>query len=97
MYRSWSDIVLCFILPFSVLYVIYIVWIKWITEQQQQQQQQQRQGQRTSTPDIVYKLPIYSFHREKDNISQEECIVCLEEYQQDDKIRILPCKHEFHR
>ncbi|CAO3650154.1 unnamed protein product [Cunninghamella echinulata] len=25
------------------------------------------------------------------------CVICLENYQQDDLLRILPCKHEYHR
>jgi E3 ubiquitin-protein ligase RNF13 len=58
-----------------------------------------RLGSRSrAPPNLVHKLPVRVFHhdkKEKQDIA--ECIICLEEYEEGDIIRILPCMHEFHQ
>ncbi|KAG2228928.1 hypothetical protein INT48_004213 [Thamnidium elegans] len=85
---SWSDLLIFFsvLLPSSILYAVYLTW---------RVRQQHIQKRELAPSDVVKRLPIHSFHREKD-IPIDECIICLEEYQEGDKIRTLPCKHEFH-
>lgn len=73
------------LLPSSVLYALYLTW----------RVRQQHMLKEVAPTDVVTSLPIHSFRREKD-IPIDECIICLEEYQEGDKIRTLPCRHEFH-
>ncbi len=86
---SWSDLFLFFgvLLPSSLLYATYLTW--------RVRQDQQQQHEIVTAHDIVSNLPVHSFHREKD-IPIDECIICLEEYQEGEKIKTLPCKHLFH-
>lgn len=86
--RSWSDLLIFFsvLLPSSILYAVYLTW---------RVRQQNIQKKELAPSDVVKSLPIHSYHREKD-IPIDECIICLEEYLEGDKIRTLPCKHEFH-
>lgn len=88
--RSWSDLVFFFslLIPSSVLYAAYLTW-------RVREQQHHFQRQELAPAQVVKSLPIHIFHREKD-IPIDECIICLEEYQEGEKIRTLPCKHQFH-
>ncbi|KAG2208041.1 hypothetical protein INT46_010135 [Mucor plumbeus] len=95
---SLSDLILFFavLLPSSILYALYLTW------RVHQQRQQQRENDRiasyqTKAPaELVYKLKSKIFHKENKNDEEEECIICLETYQEGDILRKLPCKHEFH-
>ncbi|KAF7013542.1 unnamed protein product [Triticum aestivum] len=42
-------------------------------------------------PSVVYKAPCSS-----GNNCEEACAICLEDYDNGDMLRLLPCKHEFH-
>lgn len=99
---TYSDLFLLFavLIPSSILYATYLAWRVRQDSQaqqhlQQQQQQLQQDGEQWTVKDVVSNLPVHSFHREKD-IPIDECIICLEEYSEGDKIRTLPCKHLFH-
>ncbi|KAM7252600.1 hypothetical protein ACFE04_008109 [Oxalis oulophora] len=58
----------------------------------------------TSTPSataIIKTCPVLKFYQAKDievGRGDIECVICLEEFQDDDELRLLPkCDHMFHR
>ncbi|CAO3634949.1 unnamed protein product [Mucor hiemalis] len=94
---TYSDLFLfCAVLiPSSILYAIYLAWRVRQDSEAQQHLQQQQNGEQWTVKNVFSKLPVHSFHREKD-IPIDECIICLEEYSEGEIIRTLPCKHLFH-
>ncbi|XP_048208369.1 E3 ubiquitin-protein ligase RNF149 isoform X2 [Perognathus longimembris pacificus] len=57
------------------------------------------QGHRKETKKVIGQLPLHTVkHGEKGiDIDAENCAVCIENFKVKDVIRILPCKHIFHR
>lgn len=52
--------------------------------------------QRSECRNYVAKLKTRKFNCTPDN-SDEQCVICLENFEQDQVLKILPCKHEYHR
>lgn len=47
---------------------------------------------------VVHSLTLRVYHHDKKEKQEvTECIICLEEYEEGDSMRILPCGHEFHQ
>ncbi|KAJ1735730.1 hypothetical protein LPJ61_000382 [Coemansia biformis] len=47
--------------------------------------------------DFVHGLPTKTFYRSKYRDGEpDECAICLDDFGDDDELRILPCKHEYH-
>ena len=44
----------------------------------------------------VNKLPTHKFKSGETNEFSETCAVCLEDFQENDKLRVLPCGHAYH-
>ncbi|KAI9006557.1 hypothetical protein CLU79DRAFT_712764, partial [Phycomyces nitens] len=74
--------------PAVMMLSIYITW---------RLRQRQFRKQELAPSDIVTKLPLRTFRREKSiDTDHEECAICLEDYIDEDTLRTLPCRHEFH-
>lgn len=75
--------------PAVMMLFIYLTW---------QVRQRQRRKNDIAPTTFVAKLPTYIFRREKIvDVEHAECAICLEDYVEGDRIRTLPCKHEFHQ
>jgi Ring finger domain len=52
----------------------------------------------TLTPETLNNLPIFKFNELPENIKDSNtCSICQEEYKDDEEIRLLLCKHYFHK
>lgn len=90
--RPLLDMLLVVVLsPAVMMLFIYLTW---------RLRQRQRRKNELAPSDFVTKLPTRKFKREKHLEPQEddhpECAICLEDYVDDDTLRTLPCRHEFH-
>lgn len=88
--RPLLDMLLVVVLsPAVMMLFIYLTW---------QVRQRQRRKNDIAPTTFVAKLPTYIFRREKIvDVEHAECAICLEDYAEGDRIRTLPCKHEFHQ
>ncbi|KAH8271449.1 hypothetical protein KR018_011707 [Drosophila ironensis] len=83
------------ILPFSILIglcfiimVIYMIY-KCIREQ--------RRHRRHRLPkSMLKKLPVLRYTKNNVNNKYDTCVICLEDFVEDDKLRVLPCSHPYH-
>lgn len=83
------------ILPFSILIglcfiimVIYMIY-KCIREQ--------RRLRRHRLPkSMLKKLPVLRYTKNNVNNKYDTCVICLEDFVEDDKLRVLPCSHPYH-
>ncbi|KAI8086704.1 uncharacterized protein BX664DRAFT_336567 [Halteromyces radiatus] len=96
---SWSftDMMIVIVLsPSVMMLVVYFTW---------KCREYQRHLRDLAPCHVVASLPSRLYRREKtpnssptisDDDADEECAICLEKYLDDDRIRTLPCHHEFH-
>ncbi|CAG8466159.1 785_t:CDS:2 [Acaulospora morrowiae] len=83
------DIIIFVILTPTVMMIfIYICW---------RVRQRQRRKQDIAPQRVVGNLPTKIFYESKrEENDPQECAICLDEYIDEDELRIMPCKHEFH-
>ncbi|CAM9348920.1 unnamed protein product [Ectocarpus sp. 6 AP-2014] len=55
---------------------------------------QRRKGARQ---DEIEKLPVAVKYREVQDMEDDACAICLVEYEAEDELRKLPCRHAFHK
>lgn len=87
--RPLLDMLLVVVLsPAVMMLFIYLTW---------RLRQHRRRKSELAPTDFVSKLPVRKFKKEKQkNQDHTECAICLEDYADDDTLRTLPCRHEFH-
>jgi E3 ubiquitin-protein ligase RNF13 len=71
--------------PSIMLFIVYFAW---------KCREYQRRIRDLAPCHVVASLP--SYRREKSPMVGEECAICLEQYLENERIRTLPCRHEFH-
>ncbi|KAK9694505.1 hypothetical protein K7432_013395 [Basidiobolus ranarum] len=81
-------IIVTLLSPTVMMTFIYILW---------RFRQRQREKRDLAPVSVISNLPKKTFYKEKRKGNEpQECAICLEDYVDEDKLRILPCKHEFH-
>nr|NP_001246517.1 goliath, isoform E [Drosophila melanogaster]NP_523864.3 goliath, isoform C [Drosophila melanogaster]AAF47316.2 goliath, isoform C [Drosophila melanogaster]AFH08270.1 goliath, isoform E [Drosophila melanogaster] len=88
-------------ISFIVLMIISLVWLIFYYIQRfryMQAKDQQSRNLCSVTKKAIMKIPTKTgkFSDEKD-LDSDCCAICIEAYKPTDTIRILPCKHEFHK
>jgi E3 ubiquitin-protein ligase RNF13 len=73
---------------------VFIVYFIWKLRQQSQRRRRRSDRKRNKRGEEFSHLPLKAFCEKKGET--DECVICLDEYQRGDILRVLPCKHKFH-
>ncbi|KAI7867030.1 hypothetical protein BDF14DRAFT_776937 [Spinellus fusiger] len=88
---TWPLLDMLLVVVLSPAVMMLFIYLTWRLRQQQHRKQE------LAPSSIVAKLPLHAFRREKlIDHDHAECAICLEDYKDEDSLRTLPCKHEFH-
>ncbi|XP_052861864.1 E3 ubiquitin-protein ligase goliath isoform X1 [Anopheles cruzii] len=87
-------------ISFIVLMIISLVWLVFYYVQRfRYLQTKDKQSKRLCSvaKRIIAKIPTKSIKSDDKEIDNDCCAICIEPYKVTDVIRVLPCKHEFHK
>ncbi|XP_037949270.1 E3 ubiquitin-protein ligase RNF13-like [Teleopsis dalmanni] len=82
------------ILPFSILiglcFLVMIFYMIYKCVREERRVRRNRLPKR-----LLKKLPILKYTKNSD-IVHDTCVICLDEFVEGDKLRVLPCRHPYH-
>ncbi|XP_055384528.1 E3 ubiquitin-protein ligase goliath isoform X2 [Condylostylus longicornis] len=87
-------------ISFIILMVISLVWLIFYYIQRFRYLQSKDQNERnlcSAAKRIIMKIPTKSGKTEDKEAETDCCAICIENYKSTDCIRVLPCRHEFHK
>uniref|UniRef100_A0A182PSD2 RING-type domain-containing protein n=1 Tax=Anopheles epiroticus TaxID=199890 RepID=A0A182PSD2_9DIPT len=87
-------------ISFIVLMIISLVWLVFYYVQRfRYLQTKDKQSKRLCSvaKRIIAKIPTKNIKSDDKEIDNDCCAICIEPYKVTDVIRVLPCKHEFHK
>ncbi|EDV93811.1 GH19534 [Drosophila grimshawi] len=83
------------ILPFSILIALcFLVMIVYMIYRCIREQRRLRRYRLPKS--MLKKIPVLRYTKNNTRIKYETCVICLDDFVEDDKLRVLPCSHPYH-
>jgi len=99
-YSDWSAMdafVLIIVLPLAFMFGIFVIYKFRIDSFETELQNTSNVSLGAATQEEVDALPIKIFNMKlKKENDPETCAVCIDDFVDGDKLRVLPCHHEYH-
>ncbi|XP_063696255.1 E3 ubiquitin-protein ligase goliath [Culicoides brevitarsis] len=87
-------------ISFIVLMIISLIWLVFYYVQRfRYLQTKDKQSRRLCSvaKRIISKIPLKNIKSDDKEIDSDCCAICIEPYKVADQVRVLPCKHEYHK